>query len=145
MKNVCERLALCQLNEHMNVIRHHHKCIQQIPVTIEMPQRANYNCRCICFFENALAMSLIEPLFTVVLKSFLVFVLRGSIPGFGMKLSPGFYFFFPSSKNALRDCIGQSESHEVRRIRLFPMWQVSSVFLNFPVPIHGMKLRVTAA
>jgi riboflavin transporter FmnP len=73
----------------MHVIGHHHKCIQNIAVTIEVPQCLNYDFSNVGFFEKTFAMSLVEPMFTIVLKSLLVFVFRRGIPRFGMKLSPG--------------------------------------------------------
>src|SRR5215469_14129142 len=43
MKNVRERLALCWLKKHVHVVRHYHKCIQNITVPIKMPQSAHYD------------------------------------------------------------------------------------------------------
>src|SRR5436189_505355 len=80
-------------------------------------------------------------MFTVLLKSLLIFMLGSSIPGFGMKFTPALEFFFPAAKDILWDSVGKSKSHEVRSIALFPMWQVTPMFLNFCVWVQGMKLR----
>src|SRR5438093_9657512 len=106
-----------------------------------MPQRVDHNCSHVRFFENALAVSLVEPMFTILLKSLLIFILGNSIPGFGMKFTPGLEFFFPAAKDILWDSVGESKSHEVRSITQFPMWQVTPVFLNLCVRVQGMKLR----
>jgi hypothetical protein len=139
MKNICEYLVFCQLNEHVHVIRHNDERIEDISVAIEMSQRVGYDCGHTWFFENALAMSPVEPLLAIVLKSLLIFVFSGRIPRFGMKFAPGFYFFLPTSKNALRHRIRQSEGHKVRGVLLCPMWQITPILLNFSVRVHCTK------
>ena len=64
----------------MHVIGHHDERIQNITVMIEMPQRVDYNFSQIRFFENALAVSLVEPVFATILKPFLVLIFRSQYP-----------------------------------------------------------------
>src|SRR6266496_5374904 len=139
MKNICECLVFCQLNEHVHVIRHNDERIEDISVAIEMSQRVGYDCGHTWFFENALAMSPVEPLLAIVMKSLLIFVFSGRIPRFGMKFAPGLYFFLPTSKNALRHRIRQSEGHKVRGVLLCPMWQITPILLNFSVRVLCTK------
>src|SRR6266581_893293 len=95
MQDIGQRLALCWLDNHMNVIGHNDEYVEHVPLKVEVPQRINHDLRNIWLLQKALAISLIKPALSLLLKTFLIFVFRSRIPRFWMEFPPRFQVFFP--------------------------------------------------
>ena len=71
--------------KRVNMIRHHHKSIEQVPGTLEMLQCASHNFGRRFFSKETRAVPPIEPLFAGFLEATLVLMLSPHVPRFRVK------------------------------------------------------------
>src|SRR5438270_10780405 len=141
MQNIWQRMAKRRLQENMNVIWHNYPGIQNVSLPIKMTQSIGGQRRDRRLFQETRAMPLVQPLFTPILKPFLVLMLRFGVPRFAMKFPPDFEFLFPFVQQRSRHRVREAKCDEVRRAFLLPVRKVTTTDSNVRAWIHRVKQR----
>src|SRR2546423_11060434 len=139
MQNIWQRMANRRLQENMNVIGHNYPGIQNVSLPIKVTQSIGGQSRDRRLFQETRAIPLVQPLFTTILESLLILVLRFGVPWFGMKFPPDFQFLFPFLQERSRHCVREAKCDEVGRAFLLPVRKVATTDSNVRVWIHRVK------
>ena len=78
-------MAIKRQQKRVNMVRHHHKSIEQVTRTLKMLQGASHNLGRKFFSEETRAMPPIEPRFAGFLETALILMPGPRVPRFWMK------------------------------------------------------------
>ncbi len=127
-----QRVFWGELEEHVDVIRHHHEGLQEITVPIEMPERVRDDVGDGWLLKNAFTTPFIQPGVDGFRESFVVFSLGFRRPRFRMPRNPCITLLAPEVQLLFRKTVRETPGHENQFSLLLPVGEFEgSVLADF--------------
>ena len=124
MKNIGDGASPEGLYQHVDVVGHDDKTVQDIAVAIKMAQRRSNRLGDCGIAQQTCSVASIQPIFPLIAEPGLIFVLGFGVPRFRVVFEPALVFFRPLPQKVLGDSVVRTEGDEVGRSRLGPMGEV---------------------